>query len=282
MGYNYTFNRDYNYLAHFNKNHDPKNGRFTFGDGDGDGQIGDRAQKKNFKEFKKDAVPGWFKKGKGSDSYKLSEDYEKKKQEFINKAKKSPTSDDLDSLDIDQEIDRQFGKYADMRINGLTTGDSARSFIKIRESQSLKSAVDQKLLKDNGYERHIWGDEGHGNSTVWYTKMVKGAEITIDSADEIKYGNAAAKSIEKNKSKLDKEKDRILSEEIRDWGDNNLSDKKAISGFKLKSVTIYGDGETADANYWWDAPGPDPMGGHEINIEFDIKTGKPITYSVNG
>lgn len=280
MAYKHTFNRDYNYLAHFNKNHDPKNGRFTFGDGDGDGQLNDRAQRKNFKQFKKDAVPGLiFKKGKGSDSYKLSEDYEKKKQNFINKAKKSATIDDLDDLDIDQEIDRQFGKYADTKIIGLSTGDSARSFIKIRESQSLKSAVDEKLLKDNGYEMERWGDEGHGNSIVWYKKLVKGAEIIIDSADEIKYGNAVAKSIEKNKSRLDKEKDRILKEEMTDWGDNNLSNK--TKGFKLQSVSVYGDSDTAEANYWWDGPG-DPIGGHEISIEFDIKTGKPITYSVNG
>ena len=30
------------YLVHFNKNHDPKNGQFTFGDGDGDGKIRER------------------------------------------------------------------------------------------------------------------------------------------------------------------------------------------------------------------------------------------------
>jgi len=34
-----------NYLMHFNKNHDPKNGRFTFGDGDSDGVIDDHAHR---------------------------------------------------------------------------------------------------------------------------------------------------------------------------------------------------------------------------------------------
>lgn len=29
------------YLIHFNKNHDPKNGRFTYGDGDNDGRTGE-------------------------------------------------------------------------------------------------------------------------------------------------------------------------------------------------------------------------------------------------
>lgn len=30
------------YLIHYNKNHNPKNGQFAPGDGDGDGQVGDR------------------------------------------------------------------------------------------------------------------------------------------------------------------------------------------------------------------------------------------------
>lgn len=45
MAYKHTFNRDYDYLVHFNKNHDKKNGRFTFGDGDGDGQLDDHAHR---------------------------------------------------------------------------------------------------------------------------------------------------------------------------------------------------------------------------------------------
>lgn len=264
---------DTSYLIHFNKNHDPKNGQFTFGDGDGDGQINDRAQRKNFKQFKKDATPGLFRSEKGSDSYKLSEDYEKNKQNFINKAKKSATSGDLDDLGIDQEIDRQFGKYADIKINGLSTGDSARSFIKNMESKNLERAVDEKLLKDNGYEIN----EKYG----YISKIINGGiEIQIGSANKIKDGLAVEKSIEKNKSKLDKEKDRILTEELVDWGDNDLS--KQTKGFGLQYVYVYEDGETAEANYWWDGPGDDPIGGHEIGIEFDVKTGKPIGYSVNG
>lgn len=45
MAYNYTFN-NHNYLVHFNKNHSPKNGQFTFGDGDGDGIIDDHRNQK--------------------------------------------------------------------------------------------------------------------------------------------------------------------------------------------------------------------------------------------
>ena len=273
MAYKHTFNRDYNYLAHFNKNHDPKDGRFTYGDGDGDGILDDHAQRKNFKEFKKSVGRGSIHIKSNGDAYgyELSDDYKKRRQDFINKAKKSATSDDVDNLDIDGEIDRQFGKYADRPIWGLPTGNNARSFIKNWETANIKDAVNQKLLKDNGYEK-----DG-GDSFVWYKKTVKGADIIIDSADEIKYGNAVAKSIEKNKSRLDREKDRILTEER---GFPEL-DRKQRDKFKLQSVSVYGDSETAEANYWYDGPG-DPIGGHEINIEFNIKTGKPINYSVNG
>ena len=34
------------FLIHFNRNHDKKSGRFTFGDGDGDGQLNERQLKR--------------------------------------------------------------------------------------------------------------------------------------------------------------------------------------------------------------------------------------------
>lgn len=38
------------YLIHYNKNHSKTNGQFVSGDGDGDGQVNDRAAKKAQKE----------------------------------------------------------------------------------------------------------------------------------------------------------------------------------------------------------------------------------------
>lgn len=47
------------YLVHFNRNHDSKNGQFTYGDGDGDGKINDteydklsRRQKKQYVKYR--------------------------------------------------------------------------------------------------------------------------------------------------------------------------------------------------------------------------------------
>lgn len=39
-----------NYLVHFNKNHSPKNGQFTNGDGDGDGILNDHKNQDVYKK----------------------------------------------------------------------------------------------------------------------------------------------------------------------------------------------------------------------------------------
>ena len=73
---------------------------------------------------------------------------------------------------------------------------------------------------------------------------------------------------------LDKERDKILKSEFSDW---NIPSKHNI---KLRDIITFGDG-SAEANYWDDSPN-DPLYGHEISIEFDPKTGKVRTHSLNG
>lgn len=79
MAYKYTFNNDQNYLMHFNKNHSPKDGKFTSGDGDGDGQINDHAhrikmQKKLNKALKKAEI--------ASEAYEKSKKYQRVKNPY--------------------------------------------------------------------------------------------------------------------------------------------------------------------------------------------------------
>ena len=90
----------------------------------------------------------------------------------------------------------------------------------------------------------------------------------IDTANKVEKGISV---INKN---LDKKVNKILKEEFSDW---NIPAKHNI---KLKSIYIF-DKESAEANYWDDGPN-DPLGGHEISIEFDPKTGKYRTHSMNG
>lgn len=49
MPYIVSYNEKQTYIAHFNKNHSPKDGKFTSGDGDGDGIINERKQYKRNK-----------------------------------------------------------------------------------------------------------------------------------------------------------------------------------------------------------------------------------------
>lgn len=78
----------------------------------------------------------------------------------------------------------------------------------------------------------------------------------------------------KIKSALDNKVNEIIKKDLDMW---NIPSKHKI---KLQNVYIY-DKNNAEANYWDDSPN-DPLGGHEISIEFDPKTGKYRTYSFNG
>lgn len=266
MAYKHTFNRDYNYLVHFNKNHDPKDGRFTFGDGDG---IPNNKNRKYQNDDGSLTEEGQKKFGKLIELKKAREDQDKKAVAAVGTAKEADEYEK--SREMGKKYVEEFMQVAYSRYDFFTKVgvDRVEEILKNYDRHQSSIQEKEKLFKDNGYEKDPDWD--------FWTKKVKGADIIIDSPDEIKYGNAVAKSIEKNKSILDKEKDRILTEEP---GFPAL-DRGQKGKFKLQSVTVFGNSDTAEANYWYDGPG-DPIGGHEINIEFDIKTGKPRGYSVNG
>lgn len=267
MAYKHTFNRDYNYLAHFNKNHDPKNGRFTFGDGDG---IPNNKNRKYQNDDGSLTEEGQKKFGKLIELKKSREDQDKKAVAAVGTAKESEEyekSREMGKKYVEEFMQVAYSKYDFFTKVGV---DRVEEILNNYNKYYLVPKQErEKLLKDNGYEE----ETGYG----YFKKLVKGVEVIIDSADEIPYGNAAAKSIESNKSKLDKEKDRILTSER---GFNVPKDK--LNSFKLMTVMTYGDSDTAEANYWYEGTGDDPIGGHELSIEFDIKTGKPMGYSMNG
>lgn len=75
---------------------------------------------------------------------------------------------------------------------------------------------------------------------------------------------------------LDKERDKILKGDLSEW----VGGTSTKHNIKLRSIYVYPDG-TAEASYYDDGPN-DPLGGHEITMEFDPKTGKYLRYSLNG
>ena len=92
--------------------------------------------------------------------------------------------------------------------------------------------------------------------------------------EKLETANKVEKGLSVINKKLDKKVNEILKNEFSEW---NIPAKYNI---KLKNIFIY-DNSSAEASYWDDSPN-DPLGGHEITIEFDPKTGKYRTHSLNG
>lgn len=149
-------------------------------------------------------------------------------------------------------------------------------------------------LTPEGYEHYGYGSKkehddisksGYKVDKYGYaTKEKKSITYTFDADAKYKYGaslkekidtaNKVEKGISVINKNLDKKVNQILKEEFSDW---NIPAKHNI---KLKNIHIF-DSSTAEANYWQDGPN-DPLGGHELTIEFDPKTGKYRTHSLNG
>lgn len=138
---------------------------------------------------------------------------------------------------------------------------------KARQAEE-KARINEEISK-KGYTIDKYG---------YANKEIKGVSITFDpNGDKEEY--EACKIIENKMPELvktlDKEANKILkSPEFEDFG---ISSKHNI---KLRSIITFGDG-SAEASYWDDGPN-DPLYGHELSIEFDPKTGKIRTHSLNG
>lgn len=87
MAYKIVYRNDY--LMHYNKNHDPKNGRFTFGDGDNDGVVDDHAHRR--KEMVKNLNPAYAIKTIKKAKEINSTEYKKNTDTVIRKGTKTQT-----------------------------------------------------------------------------------------------------------------------------------------------------------------------------------------------
>ena len=84
------------YLIHYNKNHNPKNGRFDFGDGDGDGIRNDHknANKETFNQKMKKSLDTYDrmaadqrKRTLAAETYKVKRDDLRRQQDEIAKSR---------------------------------------------------------------------------------------------------------------------------------------------------------------------------------------------------
>lgn len=123
------------------------------------------------------------------------------------------------------------------------------------------------------YKVDKWGYAEKKKKGVTYM-FDAGNKYGADVKEKLDTANKVEKGLDIINKKLDKKVSEILKTDLAEW---NVPAKHNI---KLKSIYIY-DKSSAEANYWDDGPN-DPLYGHEISIEFDPKTGKYRTHSLNG
>ena len=251
----YIIVRNDNYLMHFNKNHDPKNGRFTFGDGDSDGVIDDHAHRR--KEAMKNINPAYainnIKRAKEINSA----EYKKTHDTVIPKGTKTQTlafdKNRLDDADMFyatyHPIDSKSFQYVlsgklprtiyDDDGNEIGTGLMARNInlsttalkdIKVASEDSSASSFSDLFKKDKDFRDFVLNDN---RLSKYFDAAGKGF------TDKSKDYNDAKLSLDRMKKNPDKVSD---------------SDLKNI--YKLFNYVIpYDGGVGADAN---------PKGGQDV------------------
>ena len=195
--------------------------------------------------------------------------YDKKNNEKTRK-KMIEKGQELAALEKIADDKRLFEKYIG---NIGDYKDGIKSF-KLAEYQSI-----MKMKLSNLYDKNDTEKAGFFVDKDGYAEKTKnGINYMFDSKSDSDKKLGIYKDLEnkmpKIKNDLDKKVNEIIKKDLNDW---NVPSKHNI---KLQNVYIYGD-DTAEANYWDDGPN-DPLGGHEISVEFDIKTGKYRTHSLNG
>ena len=158
----------------------------------------------------------------------------------------------------------------DIKRKKLGFGFSIKRKEKKAEEDAKKAEEARKTeeLTKKGYTIDKYG---------YANKVKNGVTITFDPKGKEEF--EACKIIENKMPELvkplDKEANKILrSPEFEDFG---IPSKHNI---KLQNIMTFGNG-SAEASYWDDGPN-DPLYGHILTIEFNPKTGKIKTHSLNG
>lgn len=152
---------------------------------------------------------------------------------------------------------------------GTTAGTAkmAKAQVAIKKENDIKTDISK-----SGYTIDKWGYAEKKKNGVNYMFDTDGN--AANQRENLDMANKLEKSISVIRKNLDKEVDRILKEELNDW------EIPKNHNIKLKSIWVSGK-TIAEANYWDDSK-YDPLGGHEITIEFDPITKKYRRYSLNG
>ena len=163
---------------------------------------------------------------------------------------------------------------------GYGKGKNSSSMYKITKDKNKKDKIiKQKSKKPEARIK----ESGFTINKKWNyaEKNTKGLNFSFSTnkMENVDKKLEVCKKIEDNiqavTKNLDKERDRIIkSGEFDGWGDFSKHN------IKLQGMHIYSD-ESVEASYWDDGPN-DPLYGHILTIDFDPKTGKIKTHSLNG
>lgn len=201
-------------------------------------------------------------------------------KEGLNQIKKGVKSGADQAYEAKKQVAKDSAKSvadaAKSSANKVATGALSTAAGTARMAKNQVDAVKENDIKTDisksGYNIDKWGFAEKEKNGVKY--MFDTDEKVVNQRENLDMANKLEKSISVIRKNLDKEVDRILKEELDHW------DIPKNHNIKLKSIWVIGK-NTAEANYWDDSKN-DPLGGHEITVEFDPITKKYRGYSLNG
>lgn len=160
------------YLIHFNKNHNPKNGQFTYGDGDGDGYRNERQRRKAAERLERQDTK-WAKKNYEKIYKKAYKPIQKDMNQFVKKELNPKYRSELRNGKVSRsymnEYNRKLAELMNTSVSSLPTSPSGRvvNFIAKRGDVGVHMA-----LADPGYDMSRFRNGVYGSGRVAYRHNV--------------------------------------------------------------------------------------------------------------
>ena len=157
------------------------------------------------------------------------------------------------------------GSLIGLQIKGT---NAVRSVVKKKNKQKIEDTTTEKQKK-YGFSKEKYGIP---------TKTVKGINYHIYGDDDID----SIENIIKNGTGFTKSFNSVIKKELDDM--STYTGIKAKKMPPLQSVTVAG--KIGTASYWYDDNdlnyGNDPLAGHILDVDFDLKTKKVIRTGIDG
>lgn len=264
-----------------------------------DGSLTEEGQKRYLKNVKKSNSPlraqlGTAKKYSDENAKMLSNYFQKNVSvdDFENYAKNANSQFPI--LDYTR---KKMSDATGLPLDDVKPTIQARNAVSKVLSNQLHDAY---YMTDRAYSKDGWnvdksGDFGGdvyatkegslGKHKVTISSLVDPKDIGGNEYEHVTACNKAASAISSNASSVIKQSRNLIAKEIYDNDPNlqkSMSRQEFMKSIKPEVVDVYGSGSFSNiANISFSANG---MGGHSLDIEWDIKNNRPVRndVSVNG